>query len=1411
MDPVSAFSIATAAIGFIQNINSIVNWIQDTRNAREDHLRWLGDLEALIVLFKTLQVRAEAAEGSELSLWFYGFFEALKDKDGEIAISKEADGTIKLGGLFGRLQEKIELLQDKLNIKHGWRGIKQRVRHSNDKGDIKNDYADIRALKADLDSIMQYDHFTLSLNIKRQLDTLLAAQEVQESRARNEEELKILKWLSPLEFLERQRKIFSECFYNASVPPGQWLLESEEFVAWKTGTRDRPWPLYYHGKPGAGKTVLSSIVVDHLQSHCKDHYRAEYTKQAKQLLKLSAQHRKELGVGEQLEVQRMTVLYLYLNYKETKVQTFSHLIGSLLKQLIQGQELGPLPDSVKELYASSKGELRPGDGDVIGILKSEVEAKFKRVYLVVDALDEFPENDRQDLLNNLRDISSERISLLITSRTSDDITHEESMSCNNCWKKELCFFFECQGCKDFTLCKSCMDEDIWCDRCDPGNIFKEPAVVAREIIVPDAEIKRYVEWNLEKQRGLGSDWNGVKQLGSGSIAQPRLAIFLQSNPELITEIPKAIVSKASGMFLLAKLHLESLKFQDSPAKVKRALKKLSTDVTKIYRDVLDRIEDQRSSEVELAKRTLYWLVLVHRPLSVSELRQALAVEPQETEFDPDNETNLAILFRVTSGLITADADQGAVRVVHRTAQEYFEDNWKELFPKAQTDIAVTILTYLNLDAFAIPVEGDEEDVEVDKRLEKFSFLAYASTYWGEHVQTVLDATETRTQVMKFLKDPARLESTIQAAWQVGSKSQTSASWDVRAGINGLHVCAWYGLDFALTALTETLDINSQDTELGQTPLMYACRQGHTMTVSKLLELGADVNVKSFRGSNALFEAVLHKHSEVLHTLLTTEAPGRSLDINMTHPGKGNTTALMLAASAGLKDTVTLLLERPQIAVNAQDTQGWTALAHAAFKDDCVIVKRLLNAPGIEVDLPNDNGATPLIVAAEHGHTEIVAELLGRHADPEYMQFDGTTAILHAINNGYHLTVEVILEHGINIHTKDGSGRTLLHRACMSDEQQVEIVRLLLDRGLDINARGDRGETPLHDASRCGYLEIVEFLLKSHADPSLKDASSQQRTPLIAAWQNGKTDIVSLLQASHGSTDKEPVPSDASLPLWSLAKLGKTDLIRNVIQDPKQRQPYSYIRDPDTNNTALHWTILHHEDGGSAVDESVSILGILLDADMSPNEVNDQKRTPLHLAAYIDHYSAAQMLLASKTKPDLAAQDMWGKTSLRSAQPWYGYNVAVLIIGAALSNTSNDVTPAIDIGDPSTLLPTFFAAIQLSNVPVVSLLIARGADVRARNKDNQTALQIAKQRSSDELLRVLRESIFGPAKKSELGKKSALGKKSEAVTDPTNGALVQALVPATANLTSALDLPAAPRTGLMGTEGSKVAMEVGLNT
>ena len=85
------------------------------------------------------------------------------------------------------------------------------------------------------------------------------------------------------------------------------------------------------------------------------------------------------------------------------------------------------------------------------------------------------------------------------------------------------------------------------------------------------------------------------------------------------------------------------------------------------------------------------------------------------------QTELFIIKTVTAGLIT-DPERD-VKIFHRTAQEYFDDNWRDLFPKTEIDIATTVLTYLNFDALPDPSEGSEDDAQVDLRLEKSSFFA----------------------------------------------------------------------------------------------------------------------------------------------------------------------------------------------------------------------------------------------------------------------------------------------------------------------------------------------------------------------------------------------------------------------------------------------------------------------------------------------------------------------------------------------------------------------------------------------------------------------------------------------------------------------------------------------------------------
>ena len=108
--------------------------------------------------------------------------------------------------------------------------------------------------------------------------------------------------------------------------------------------------------------------------------------------------------------------------------------------------------------------------------------------------------------------------------------------------------------------------------------------------------------------------------------------------------------------------------------------------------------------------------------------------------------------------------------------------------------------------------------------------------------------------------------------------------------------------------------------------------------------------------------------------------------------------LTQAALAGNQDQavamLTALLEAGAD-VNSRNEYGFTALHIATYKGDNDSVKLLLAQPGIKLDQPNDDSDTALMMAAEHGHAEIVEMLLKAGADPRVADIGGETAMTRA--------------------------------------------------------------------------------------------------------------------------------------------------------------------------------------------------------------------------------------------------------------------------------------------------------------------------------------------------------------------------------------------------------------------------------
>lgn len=490
--------------------------------------------------------------------------------------------------------------------------------------------------------------------------------------------------------------------------------------------------------------------------------------------------------------------------------------------------------------------------------------------------------------------------------------------------------------------------------------------------------------------------------------------------------------------------------------------------------------------------------------------------------------------------------------------------------------------------------------------------------------------------------------------------------------------------------------------------MYACKRGHIQTVSSLLACGADVNIPSDQGSTAILEAISYDHPQIVKVLTK-----KSLDVNMAYPSRSRRTALMIAVLNKSASIVSHLLHQDGIQLNVQDSQGYTALTLAATTKSTAPAEFLLDCDDIEVDLPNENGATALIIAAEYGNAVLVNQLLEHNAKPSLKDKDGATAILKAMDYGHIPVVEVMLDLvAIDLLAVDNSGRSLLHSACASETAPPEIVHLLVQKGMNPNTPCRGGERPLHDASRVGRLEITEALLQVGADPSIEDA--HDRTPFKVAWQHGEAAIMKVL----AQKTNELIPDDTHRPLWSHAKLGDLDFVRRILQT---RSVDLNERDPDSNNTALHWAVY-----STHVEAHPAILQLLLEAGLSPNDFNNDNVTPLHVAAFLGYTEDVEAMLEYNAQLEL--RDKRGFTALAAAQFNANYDVAVTLIEGGSS---------VDNGRPTRLQPTFFRAVERGARKAVELLIEKGADALGRSENGKTALEIATDFGYEDVESILR--------------------------------------------------------------------------
>jgi ankyrin repeat protein len=130
----------------------------------------------------------------------------------------------------------------------------------------------------------------------------------------------------------------------------------------------------------------------------------------------------------------------------------------------------------------------------------------------------------------------------------------------------------------------------------------------------------------------------------------------------------------------------------------------------------------------------------------------------------------------------------------------------------------------------------------------------------------------------------------------------------------------------------------------------------------------------------------------------------------------------------------------------------------------------LLAAGAQVDAADDEGWTPLHVAAHSGRSDAAACLLQAGANLKKTDSTGKTPMLCAARVGHEETVCLLVAAGADIEQQDGWGCTAPHYG--ADSGEMNVVRSLIDAGANINKRcedidGAPSMTALHMAANRG--------------------------------------------------------------------------------------------------------------------------------------------------------------------------------------------------------------------------------------------------------------------------------------------------------------------------------------------------------
>lgn len=193
----------------------------------------------------------------------------------------------------------------------------------------------------------------------------------------------------------------------------------------------------------------------------------------------------------------------------------------------------------------------------------------------------------------------------------------------------------------------------------------------------------------------------------------------------------------------------------------------------------------------------------------------------------------------------------------------------------------------------------------------------------------------------------------------------------------------------------------------------------------------------------------------------------------------------------------------KVNLDEPDKQGLTPLVIAAGLGQLSAIKLLLHS-GAAANAPATDGETALMAASRHGQAPVMEALVAAGANVNAADKRGNTPLILATvwatrmaSIGRSKTVsrvKILLEAGADVKAPDSKGRTAVIAQVRSgggtlqEKNRLPVLRALIEAGADVNAASDRGRTPLMAAAFRGLKKTFELLLEAGANQKLRDNS-----------------------------------------------------------------------------------------------------------------------------------------------------------------------------------------------------------------------------------------------------------------------------------------------------------------------------------